>query len=194
MAIPILGQHKDDPFKDRDLTVRKLDDSGPVIRLLFCFNCTSIEELPNFEGRPENDTLLTITLEKHHSAGVPHTGHLFTVPLRLWTSEASRNEIIKQIKVGSGGISELDPDFYETKSQFGEDAMACFAAHQRPKGQCPDYKSDKKVLQPKTNEARKELGMPLLKDVGGPKMFLCDFCPVKSFNMQKAREAAGAYT
>ena len=71
--------------------------------------------------------------------------------------------------------------------------MTCYSDHMRPKGQCPDYKSDKKLLKPETNAERKEAGLEKYERTGGPKVYLCDFCPVKSFNMEKHNTKMGLY-
>lgn len=68
--------------------------------------------------------------------------------------------------------------------------MKCFQKHLRPKGQCPDYGSAAKRLLPDTKALRKEAGLP---ETGGPKTFLCQFCPVHAYNMTKHREQTGAY-
>jgi hypothetical protein len=104
-----------------------------------------------------------------------------------------RKEIIKQIRDGAGGMSDLDPAYYDTKSQFSEDAMTCWRDHLKPKDSCPDYMSDKKILLPKTDELRKEAGLPKPSEAGGPKQHLCRFCPIHSVVMQKRRELGGLY-
>lgn len=186
MDVPILGN----PMQQEK---RELPSDGPKIRLLVCLNCKSIEELPDYEGRPENDTLLEISLEKHNSAGIPHAGHLIKVPLIVWQVPKVREEIIKQIRAqGSSGLDVIMPGFYDTKNTFFEDAMACYAQHLRPKAQCPDFKSEKKALVPKTHAERKEAGLSA-PGTTGPKIHLCDFCPVRVFNERKAREAKGLY-
>lgn len=168
-------------------------DTGPQLRLLYCFQCKSIEELPPFEGRPENDHLLEISLEKHRGAEGEHTGHLFTVPVKHWASPNVRKEIIKQIREGAGGLNDLDPDYYDTKSQFALDAGQCYEMHLRPKGRCPDWKIDRKRLLPKTSAERKEVGLPTPGEAPGPKTYLCDFCIAKSYMMTRARDEAGLY-
>jgi len=50
--IPILGE-----------TAKPTDEAQ--IRLLVCRDCKSIEELPDYEGRPSDDLLLNISVEKH---------------------------------------------------------------------------------------------------------------------------------
>ena len=121
-------------------------DTGPKIRLLYCYNCKTIEELPDFEGNPDDDVFLELSIEKHNSAGIPHTGFLSKIGVKTWSQEKFRKEIIKNLRnrVG-GGLADLDPDYYTTKATFYEDAMKCFADHLRPKEGCPDWKDSKKI-------------------------------------------------
>lgn len=187
MDVPILGSN---PLAQE---TRQLPVNGPKIRLLFCLNCKTIEELPDFEGRPEDDVLLEITVERHQSSGIPHAGHLMKVPLVVWEIPKVREEIVKQIRQqGSSGLDVIMPGFYDTKNNFFEDAMACYAAHMRPKGQCADFRTEKKRLVPKTHAERKEAGLAA-PGTTGPKVYLCDFCPVRVFNERKAREQKGLY-
>jgi hypothetical protein len=74
--------------------------------------------------------------------------------------------------------------------QFAEDAMNCYSLHLRPKGQCPDYKSDKKKLSAGTEQMRKAEKLDVY---AGPTIYLCDFCPVKSFNMVKTHDKIKAF-
>ena len=189
MGVPILGQPKPENVEPQ---VVQLDSSGPQVRILYCFNCKTIEDIPDYEGHPDDDTLLEIVLEKHTSAGVPHTGHMFKVAAKLWFVDSVRKEIIKQIRSGSGGMDELDPGFYDTRNTFFEDAMKCYGDHLRPKGACPDFRTDKKRLLPQTDALRKEAGLDKVKN-SASRVYLCDFCPVKSFYMQKSRLEAGVY-
>ena len=189
MGIPIIGQNSADQGG-----VKEIVDNGPKIRLLYCFNCKSIEELPDFEGNPDDDTLLQVMIEPHQSAGVPHTGHIIKVGVKLWSTESYRKSIIEQIRDGvSGGLANLDPDYYTTRATFYEDAMSCYKKHNRPQDSCPDWKNDNKRLVPKTAAERKEAGLPGPDVSMGTKVYLCDFCPVKSTVMTKQRGAAGMY-
>ena len=183
MSVPILGQPKPQ------------ESTGPQIRLLYCKTCGSIEELPDYDGPPQYDHLLTISTERHRfPSGDEHIGTLFKVDLRVWSQYEARKKIIEQMKGGvSKGLGEIDESFYDTKSTFAKDAMKCYQRHQRPKGQCPDYMSDKKVLLPDTKADRKELGLTDITKLGGPKTKLCQFCPVHSYNVTKYREQQGAY-
>lgn len=186
MDVPLLNQPPTE--------TKILDPGGPKIRLLFCLNCKTIEEIPDFEGHPEDDTLLEITVSKHESAGVRHAGHLFKVDALLWAKQEVREQIIDQIRAkGSPGLNAIMPNYYETKNQFFEDAMVCWSMHNRPKGQCPDFAHDKKILRPDTKAERKDLGLAPVEKSTAAKVYLCDFCPVKTYNITKAREAKGMY-
>lgn len=164
-----------------------LGEQEPHFRLLVCRTCSTIEELP---GADEDigDTLLNIAVERHSDN---HFGVLWNVPKGIWMAPEMKKAVIEQIhdKVGSG-LNSFGTQFYETKSQFSQDAMECYSLHLRPKGQCSEYKSEKKRLSSKTEAERRAAGLDVK---GGPKIYLCDFCPVKSFNMKKHNEATGLY-
>lgn len=192
MTIPILGQG-DVPADQGQY--KQVVDNGPKIRLLYCYNCKTIEELPDYEGRPEDDTLLEILVEKHQSAGIPHTGFLSKIGVKIWSVESYRKEIIKNLRnrVG-GGLADLDPDYYTTKATFYEDAMKCYSEHMRPKEGCSDWRASNKRLVPQsTKELRKELGLESAAKSASTNVYLCDFCPVKTFYVTKKRDAAGLY-
>ena len=165
-------------------------EQEPHFRLLVCRTCHVIEELPSGEEDPQN-FLLDIAVERHQHNDFTF-GALFNVPKGIWMAPKMKEEVIKYIQgqVGSG-LDSFGTQFYETKSQFGQDAMDCYNIHLRPKGQCSDYKTEKKRLSPGTAKDRRDAGMS--ERVGGPKVYLCDFCPVKSFNMKKHNETSGLY-
>lgn len=170
-------------------TIAEKERKEPQIRLLVCRTCKSAEELPDWEGPAEYDVLLQVSIERHQKPE-PHVGLLFKFPLKYWTRTDVRESIMNQIREGSKGLDVFGTNFYETKSVFQEDAMSCYALHNRPVGQCPDYKSDRKVLKPGTAKERKEAGLDTSM---APKIYLCDFCPVKSYNMKKHNESKGLY-
>jgi hypothetical protein len=163
-------------------------EQEPHFRLLVCRTCGTIDELPSGDEDP-GDVLLDITVERH---GEEHHGVLVNVPKGIWITESGRKQMIEFIhgQVGSG-LDSFGTQFYETKNQFHEDAMACFSMHNRPKGQCSDYKSDKKELSPQTEQARRREGLPVKPR--GKTVYLCDFCPVKAHNQRKAYGEAGLY-
>ena len=176
-----------------DNSQKYITGEGPAIRLLFCRNCKTLEELPDFEGdRPEDDILLQILTERHVSAGIPHNGQLMRVSLQFWAVDSIKKSITEQIfQNGAPGLDALMPGFYASKATFAEDALTCWGQHNRTLD-CADYGSEKKRLVPDTKEARKDLGLaPVGPD--GPRIFLCQFCPVHSRNVTKQREKRGDY-
>jgi len=169
--------------------IAEAERKDPQIRLLVCRTCKSAEELPDFDGPPEYDTLLNIAVERHQKPE-PHLGQLFKFPLKYWVRQDIKESIMNQIKEGgSSGLDVFGTNYYETKSTFQEDAMTCYGLHNRPVEQCPDYKSDRKILKANTDKERAEAGMT----GRAPIIYLCDFCPVKSYNMKKHNEAKGLY-
>ena len=166
-------------------------EQEPYLRLLVCRTCKTIDELPPFEGRPEDDVLLELTVQKH---GADHVGVLYNVAELHWRSDTLREEIKKQMVQGlSSGLDIFGTNFYTTRMTFQEDALKCYEAHLRPKGQCPDYGSESKRLLPDTDADRKDLGLKKAKDSASTKVYLCQFCPVHVYNVTKKREAAGMY-
>lgn len=183
MGVPLLGQD--------NLGI----DTGPVIRILYCYVCDSFEELPAYFGRPENDHLLAVSVEKHvFPSGEEHKGRLFLFPEAYWQGEMKKG-IIDQIRGRSGGkgLASADPTYYDTRNTFAEDALKCFSAHGRPDDGCGDYESPSKRLLPNTKAERKELGLPDPLSAPGPKSFLCYFCPVHSAVQTRKRALLGMY-
>lgn len=170
---------------------------GPIIRLLVCLVCDTIEELPDYEGPTQYDYLLEISLEKHKfPSGEEHKGRLFKVPVKSWANAKDKEDILAQLrKGGSGGLNELDPDknFYETKMTFAQDAMECWQKHNRPKNDCEDYQSPSKRLLPDTAKERGELGLPKPEHLEGPKIYTCNFCPYHGEVVQRKRKILGMY-
>lgn len=181
MTLPILGE--------------KAESTGPMMRVLLCTDCNSIDELPPHAGAPENDVVLERLIADLHTHPVmgAHRGLMFTVPVKHWANETARKAIIKQMREGlSGGLDEIDPDFYASRDNFRDDAMACWAQHLRPKGQCPDYMSESKKILPPTREERKELDLAAPKD-SGVSISQCSWCPVHVYNITKRRSELGMY-
>jgi hypothetical protein len=92
-------------------------------------------------------------------------------------------------KGASQGLDVFGTNFYGLKDTYSQDAMSCWKVHNSPKGQCADYKVDRKLLSAGTAEDRKKEG--LAKST--IKVYLCDFCPVKMYNQQKAYKERGLY-
>ena len=170
---------------------------GPLIRLLMCLVCETLEELPDYDGPSDRDYLLEISLEKHvFPSGDPHVGKLFKLPVKAWGNGEQRKAILEQFKKGgSKGLDELDPEksFYETKMTFANDAMDCWKRHNQPTNDCDDYQSPKKRLLPDTAKERGELGLPKPEHLDGPKIYVCNFCPYHGQVIQRRRKIMGMY-
>jgi len=161
-----------------------------------CFHSKSlsIEELPWYEGNPEHDDTLNYRVSFHKfGSGDGHVGILGTVKADDWKKKAYQDSIAEEVykrftKPGTG--EGLGSEFYDIKSNFQQDAIACWKSFNRPKDPsfC-DYHKENKRLYPDTKDLRKEEGL----DTKRPNTFLCDFCPVQSMVMQKKRKAAGQY-
>lgn len=172
---------------------KKETPNEPMLRLLYCLVCQSIDELPPYDGAPELDYLLAVTCEVHvFPSGEPHKGKLFVLPIRAWANLESKKEIIRQIKGGgSAGLAEIDDTFYDSRSTFMEDAMSCYKKHNKPKDGCPDWHDNNLMLIPKTEKERIKEGMGSYKDAPGPKTYLCDFCPVAIGVAQRKQKLIG---
>ena len=152
-----------------------------MTRLLICRDCRTIEELPDYDGPVDYDVLLDHAVEAHKFPnGEAHFGNLATVSDEQWRNESTRQQIIAQIRSKTTG---LESEYYATKNTFEADAIACYNKHRRPDEGCIDWKIDKK-----------RLGNPT--KVGwqaGPKVYLCDFCPCKSWVKTQERWQQGLY-
>lgn len=155
------------------------------MRVLVCFTCKKVEEIPDFLGHPDDDYMLDYVVQNHPD----HQGQLYRLPIAIWLLPDAKKNLISQMTGGASGLDMFYSGFYDTHNTFKEDALICYKGHQQPKGQCPDFYSDKKKLKPDTKQERKELGLAPLKV--GPQVYLCDFCPVKTYNDRKNREARG---
>lgn len=151
--------------------------STEQIRLLLCLECSTIEELPDYEGDPREDHLLEVLISKHeYPSGLRHLGDLIKLDKAVWDNKNSKREVIKQIRKGSGGIDEFDAKFYETKNTFMEDALHCWKVKHNRTINCGDYRSEPKRLVPDTKDDWKQAGVTRPKKTAFDR-YLCDFCP-----------------
>lgn len=182
-------------------TTAKHLDEVPKVLVLACFSCNTLEEMwyddryPTTKpdgslGHDQTNNPFLPDIVKRHPEGKCPKGLLFDVPAAIWQHKDSREQIVQQLRKGSPGLDVFKTNFYDTKANFSADALTCYRQHNRPEGQCPDYKSDKKILTPDTAKERIEAGLDPSKL---PKAYLCDFCPVKSYNMKKHNQEKGLY-
>ena len=89
----------------------------------------------------------------------------------------------------ASGLDVFGTGFYDLKDTYSADAMSCWKIHNQPKGQCSDYKAERKLLNAGTDQERRAEGL----GKANIRVFLCDFCPVKMYNQQKAYKERGLY-
>lgn len=150
-------------------------------RLLVCYTCSTIEKLPPYEGREDEngvyldyDAPLEHLIQTKHSRPELHIGRLFQVDEGAWESMETRQQINKE-------LFGLEAEKVAWKDTFSEDAGKCYNRHHRPKQGCIDWRDDSK-----------RLGSPSGSAASRP-VFLCDFCPVKSYVETEVRWKRGDY-
>lgn len=165
------------------------------LRLLICNNCVTVEELPDYDGPERYDHWLNDTIKANHTenSGTTHVGNLVRVEQSDWLNQEYRRGILAEIHHGiapPGHGEGLGQAFYDTKSNYLDDAMHCWRVDHGRTLNCEDFRSDKKRLLPDTKAERKDLGLDMKT---APNTFLCDFCPYNTIVEQKKREKAGQY-
>lgn len=170
---------------------------GPQLRLLQCWECKTVEELPDYEGAPENDVTLHYVDEKHGGrTHNPHHRTLHRVEQRVWDDRAAKKQIVAQMWEAEKGFK---PSYYDIKNTLQEDAAKCHVRHQR-QVPCIDWKDSSKRLTAPTAGARQQLARELPRSFGGdrdriakgaPTQFLCDYCPVAVAVEHAKRKARG---
>lgn len=152
------------------------------IRVLQCWDCRSMEELADFQGLPEHDHVLQHIDERHGGQSAqPHNRALHRVGKEHWDDRAVRKQIVKQMWASTTGFV---PEYYHTRDTMHEDAAKCFAKHHR-QVPCLDYQDSSKRLGNPAWRDRLRLTKELRRDVGdlgpGPKVYLCNFCPIQTY-------------
>jgi len=167
------------------------------IRLLFCSTCGSIDELPMFDGPPDQDTLAEYLLNDKHTfpSGQRHVSPFngfAVVAKKEWDNPTYRKAIIDKANetIKAGGSEGLGREFYDSRNTFAEDAMTCWKKHNRTKN-CGDYRSKKMLIYPDTKALRKEAGLAPRPTYA--KNYICDHCPYHQVVVQRKRDAAGMY-
>jgi hypothetical protein len=174
-----------------------VDPNEPHMRVLKCTKCRSIEEVPDYDGpeggenTQEYDLSLKFFTDQHVNKNCKRDD--FTTvrfPTRFWIIPKVKASIEQQLKEGAQGLDVFGTDFYNTMNNFTADAMKCWMQHNQTKD-CSEYKSEHKMLKPGTSVERAAIGLE--KEATGPKVYLCDYCPIKSVVQQKAFTKKGLY-
>jgi hypothetical protein len=169
----------------------EVDPNEPHMRLLKCIKCRSIEEVPEYEGpeggknTAEFDLTQKFFTDQHVSKGCTREDFItIDLPKRFWIIPKVKESIIAQLNDGAQGLDVFGTNFYNVKANFTADAMNCWMKEHAQTNDCADYKSDKKLIKPDTAKERLEAGLE--KESRGPKVYICDYCPVKSIVQKKA--------
>lgn len=177
-----------------------MPETGTKVRLLICAACKTIEELPWYEGPQEHDDTGNYRLSFHQlPSGTLHPYTVADISKADW--DRYRVDIVRKITEEIAGIGEagLGQEFYDVRSNFQEDAIACWKEHGRPGSQnktsCEDYKSDRKRLLPDTAAERRAASTRLLplSPKNRPNTFLCQFCPYHRVVENRVRASRGEY-
>lgn len=180
-------------FKKADV-----DPNEPHLRVLKCMKCRSLEEVPDYDGPEggentmEYDLNLKFFTDDHVNKGCGREDFAtYRFPTRFWVIPKVKEGITTQLQEGAQGLDVFGTKFYDTKSNFQADAMSCWIKEHNQTKDCGEYKHEKKLLKPGTSKERMAAG--LAKEGTGPKVYLCDFCPVKSLVQKKAYSKKGLY-
>lgn len=180
------------------------------VRLLLCRRCETVEELPDYAGPADEDFLLQHVVARHQrcTPGGAQVGGqdptealqgdraLARVERKHWNAPETRQQILAQLGVAATGFEQK---FYDVRNTFQEDALKCYAKHMRPKDGCIDYKEQayevgNALLTEDERKARTQSGLLLRHDKQTQKkVYLCDFCPVKSKVQEKVFKKRGLY-
>lgn len=172
---------------------------GEQIRILQCFACKTMEELPDFppDANPVDDVTLHYVDEKHGGRSEqPHHRTLLRVEKRVWEDRKARRQIVDQAWSEEKGFK---PSYYDVKLTLQDDAVKCHIAHQR-QVPCIDYRDSTKRLTAPTAAARQALAKEMPRSFGGdrdriakgaPIQYLCSFCPVQVAVEHAQRKARG---
>lgn len=176
----------------------EVDPNEPHMRVLKCIKCRSVEEVPDYEGPEggentmEYDGTLKFFTDQHIHKGCKRDDFMtLRFATKFWIIPKVKEGIIAQLNEGAQGLDVFGTNFYDTKSNFTADAMSCWIKEHNQTKDCGEYKSDKKRLKPGTSVERAALGLE--KEGTGPKVYLCDYCPVKSLVQEKAFKKKGLY-
>lgn len=167
----------------------------PQVRVLQCWVCSTLEEIPDYDGIPEDDAFLYYVDEKHGGQTEhPHNRALHRVSLKHWSNDKVRAQIAEQMWAGETGFK---PEWYARHDTLSEDALNCFTAHKR-QTPCMDYRDSSKRIGNPAARDRSLLARALKRDVQdlgpGPQAWLCQWCPVESFVNAKKHEKNELHT
>jgi hypothetical protein len=159
-----------------------------AIRLLWCHDCRTVDQIPDFDGPPEYDHYLEYRVQQHQFPnGEPHRGILGRCDDSEVAIQAALDQMAARISPGEGeGLGQV---LYDLRDTYKTEAMQCWKRHGRTEN-CGDYRSDRMRLYADTKADRKAERLPTSRDER-PNAWLCDFCVVHSLVQQRQRKAKG---
>lgn len=162
-----------------------------AVRILQCWDCKSMEQIPDYAGDPIFDSILQTVDEKHGgTTQQPHNRALHRVLKAHWDDRGIRRQTVEQMWSGASGFK---PSYYEIRDTLQEDAGKCFNAHRR-NIPCLDYEDSSKRLGNPAAQDRARLAREMHNDdlrASSMKVYLCNFCPVQVTVDLAKRKAMG---
>lgn len=161
------------------------------IRILQCFDCKTMEELPDYQGDPVFDSILQTLDEKHGGqTQQPHARTLHVMRKDHWEDRGVRKQTVESMWSATTGFK---PSYYDIKDTLKDDAVKCFNAHHRSIP-CLDYEDSSKRLGNPAAQDRARLAREMKNDSlkhSAVRIYLCAFCPVQVTVDLAKRRAAG---
>lgn len=153
--------------------------SGTNVRLLICRACGTVNRLKDYQGDPEYDWELREIIERH--LGKASDPRPESHPAQLMVVDEKALEKMDDATLKKSLEDNLDMEISEFRDDFKEQAMQCYALHNRPKGGCIDYCDESRVIGRKTGIAAEN------------RAYLCHYCPVQVWVENKQNEASGLF-
>lgn len=158
------------------------------VRLLFCHDCRSVDQIPDFDGPAQYDHYLTHRVRQHQFPnGEPHRGIMGRCEDTKSAIQSAIDHMANMVQPGTG--TGLGQPLYDLRDNYKAEAMQCWKRHNRT-SDCDDYRHDKMRLWADTKAERRAEHLATNREER-PNAWLCDFCVVHSLVQQKQRQAKG---
>jgi hypothetical protein len=152
-----------------------------MARMLACNGCGVMWRLKDYPptADPMLDMELIEVIERHMGQAQDknpdaHKANLFYVDDKSADLLDVESALQKE-------LADVNVFIRETRDDLKVEALRCFNRHHRPKGGCPDWEHDSKIIGRKTGVAKED------------RQYLCHFCPVASHVAFRERQQMGLY-
>lgn len=146
-----------------------------MARLLVCRTCQTMNRMQDYDGAVEFDMELAEVIRIHKERSpLPPESHMAQL-FRVSDEEAAILDVESKLVET---LSKEQLFIKETRDDLKVEALRCFDKHNRPGGDCPDWKDESKVIGFKK-------GIPPDK-----RRYLCEYCPVAARMKFREREKA----